>query len=69
MKRDPVCGTYVFPAQAVRLDYHGRTYYFCSRDCKHDFEDRPDEYAKDQPGVLEVHWGYGLLPFVRTEQG
>jgi YHS domain-containing protein len=45
MKRDPVCGMLIDPADALRLEYHGKTYYFCSHLCKHEFEDRPDEYA------------------------
>jgi YHS domain-containing protein len=46
MKRDPVCGIHIHPADALRLEYHGRTYYFCSHPCKRQFEDRPDEYAE-----------------------
>jgi YHS domain-containing protein len=45
MKRDPVCGMCIDPADALRLAYHGKTYYFCSHLCKREFEDRPDEYA------------------------
>jgi YHS domain-containing protein len=36
------------PADALRLAYHGKTYYFCSHACKREFEDRPEEYA-DHP--------------------
>jgi YHS domain-containing protein len=36
---------YIDPADALRLEYHGKTYYFCSHLCKREFEDRPDEYA------------------------
>jgi YHS domain-containing protein len=53
MKRDPVCGMRIDPADGLRLEYHGKTYYFCSHLCKHEFEDRPDEYAKHpSPTVL-----------------
>ena len=45
MKRDPVCGICIDPVDALRLEYHGKTYYFCSHLCKREFEDRPDEYA------------------------
>lgn len=51
MKRDRVCGTHIEPADALRLEYHGKTYYFCSHSCKHEFEDRPDEYA-DHPSSM-----------------
>ena len=46
MKRDLVCGRLIDSADALRLEYHGKTYYFCSDHCKHEFEDRPDEYAE-----------------------
>jgi YHS domain-containing protein len=46
MKRDLVCGVFIEPADALRLEYHGKTYYFCSHACKREFEDRPDEYAE-----------------------
>ena len=46
MKRDPVCGLLIDPADALRREYHGKSYYFCSELCKREFEDRPDEYAE-----------------------
>jgi Cu+-exporting ATPase len=46
MVRDPICGLILDPAHALRLEYHGLSYYFCSHDCKLNFEDRPEEYAK-----------------------
>jgi YHS domain-containing protein len=46
MKRDPVCWMLIDPVDALRLEYHGKTYYFCSHPCKREFEDRPDEYAE-----------------------
>ena len=52
MKRDPVCGMFIDPADALRLEYHGKTYYFCSRVCKREFEDRPDEYAKHPANMV-----------------
>jgi YHS domain-containing protein len=45
MKRDPVCGIHIDPADALQLEYHGRKYSFCSHSCKAEFEDRPEEYA------------------------
>jgi YHS domain-containing protein len=46
MIRDLVCGRLIYSADALWVEYHGETYYFCSDHCKHEFEDRPDEYAK-----------------------
>ena len=55
MERDLVCGMRIDSADAVRVEYHGKTYYFCSYSCKREFEDRPDEYAK-HPSSMVVSW-------------
>jgi Cu+-exporting ATPase len=45
--RDPVCGMEVdeksAPAKSV---YRGRTYYFCSKACRMQFDENPGKYAK-----------------------
>jgi YHS domain-containing protein len=42
---DPVCLMDVDPATARhRLEYNGRTYYFCAPSCKRDFEREPQAY-------------------------
>jgi len=42
---DPVCGRTVDEAQAAgHAPYAGQTYYFCSKDCKHAFEEDPRRY-------------------------
>jgi YHS domain-containing protein len=53
MKRDLVCGMLVDPANALWLEYHGKTYYFCSHLCKQEFEDRPDEYVEHPSTMLD----------------
>lgn len=43
---DPVCGMTLDPKDAVATAEHqGRTYYFCSEDCKETFLEAPDDYA------------------------
>jgi YHS domain-containing protein len=37
LARDPVCGTFVAPANALSLTSGGSTHYFCSEDCKSKF--------------------------------
>ena len=32
--RDPVCGTYVAPRNALSLTARGSTHYFCSEECR-----------------------------------
>lgn len=49
MKKDPVCGMDVDPKTAAgKSDYQGKTYYFCSRGCKRDFDKEPQRYVKSQ---------------------
>jgi YHS domain-containing protein len=38
--RDPVCGTYLAPAQALTLQASGETRYFCSEECRAAFRKR-----------------------------
>lgn len=40
MHRDPVCGTFVVPANAVRAQHGSRTEYFCSTHCRDEYRDR-----------------------------
>ncbi len=43
--RDPVCGMDVVPTQAAATSLHKeRTYYFCARTCKAQFDKDPDQY-------------------------
>jgi Cu+-exporting ATPase len=43
---DPVCGMSVDEQDAPeKLDYEGTTYYFCSTDCRQEFEANPEDYA------------------------
>ena len=40
---DPVCGMEISPARAVGKSQHkGKTYYFCSEQCKRDFDKNPE---------------------------
>jgi Cu+-exporting ATPase len=44
-EKDPVCGMTVEPdSAAATADYNGKTYYFCSVDCKEEFEEDPESY-------------------------
>ncbi len=42
---DPVCGKEVDEAHAAaKTRYAGQTYYFCSKECQHNFEQAPADY-------------------------
>ncbi len=42
MVKDPVCGMYMDPRLAVRLERRGEEWFFCSEECRRRFlKDRP----------------------------
>lgn len=44
--KDPVCGMMIEPSDAVgSSEYQGQQYYFCSDDCKSEFDASPSDYA------------------------
>ncbi|OGC01044.1 YHS domain-containing protein [candidate division KSB1 bacterium RBG_16_48_16] len=49
MTKDPVCGMMVDVKTApAKVEYKGRTFYFCSTGCKSFFQENPEKYAKDE---------------------
>jgi len=45
MAIDPVCGMEVDERSATdKVTHQGQTYYFCSKDCKDEFQADPEEY-------------------------
>ena len=47
MERDVVCGMQVDPAKAAATsEYNGKTYYFCAKVCKTNFDANPAQYTK-----------------------
>ena len=51
MQKDPVCGMSVDTNKAAGTSsYQGKTYYFCSQDCKKEFDEEPEQYTK-QKGI------------------
>jgi YHS domain-containing protein len=46
VSRDPVCKMQVDEQNAPKSDYKNNTYYFCSLDCKEQFDNNPDRYAQ-----------------------
>jgi Cu+-exporting ATPase len=50
MERDPVCGMSVDPGEAEDIStYQGRTYYFCSAECKTKFDQKPSQFTGSRP--------------------
>lgn len=44
--KDPVCGMTIDTNDAVgKSAYQGSTYYFCSSDCKTEFDESPADYS------------------------
>ncbi len=51
MAVDPVCGMEVDEKQAAATStYKGKTYYFCSRGCKVQFDKNPEKFLNAKPG-------------------
>jgi YHS domain-containing protein len=47
MAKDPVCGMEVDEQKAAaKINYQGKTYYFCSPGCKSAFEKEPEKYVQ-----------------------
>jgi len=38
---DPMCGKAVDPEKALQLHWEGKTYYFCSEECRRGFDQDP----------------------------
>jgi uncharacterized protein len=49
--RDPVCGMAVDRSKALTESFAGRTYYFCSEECRSAFRQEPSRYVVDRAGV------------------
>jgi YHS domain-containing protein len=47
MTTDPVCEMKVDERESeFQTQFAGKKYFFCSEDCKREFEERPDEYLE-----------------------
>jgi YHS domain-containing protein len=47
MTEDPVCGIKIDDKQAeFQTMFAGKKYFFCSDECRKEFEERPDEYVE-----------------------
>ena len=45
---DLVCGMELDPDRVEHnLEYRGQIYYFCSKNCKNNFEQNPEKYTAD----------------------
>ena len=44
--RDPICGMEVGENSKLKSSYKGKTYVFCSANCKQNFDKKPEKYAK-----------------------
>jgi uncharacterized protein len=51
---DPVCGMQVDRSRALQATHAGRTYFFCSEDCRSQFEADPDGYTRKAGPPVEA---------------
>jgi YHS domain-containing protein len=52
---DPVCGMKVDRSKALRAVHAGRTYFFCSEDCRSQFAADPAGYTQREPAAVGAH--------------
>ena len=58
MAKDPVCGMDVDEKTApAKSEHMGKTYYFCAPGCKKDFDENPEKYLKEEPGMPGMKHG------------
>jgi P-type Cu+ transporter len=48
MVMDPVCGMDVDETSSHRVSFHRRTYYFCSHECRVEFEESPNDFIDEE---------------------
>ena len=44
--KDIICGMEVGENSEFKSSYKGNTYVFCSANCKHNFDKKPENYAR-----------------------
>ena len=44
--RDPVCGADLDQGSVAKRDFEGKTYEFCSEECRDSFAENPDSFIK-----------------------
>ena len=44
--KDPVCGMQIMKGSALKSNFDGSIYYFCSQNCKENFDKNPESYVK-----------------------
>ena len=52
---DPVCGMKVDRTQALHAAYAGRTYHFCSENCRSQFQADPEAYTRKGASAAAAH--------------
>jgi len=56
MAQDPVCKMNIEESKSAgTVVYKGETYYFCSTNCKDNFEKEPEKYIKETGGHEHSH--------------
>jgi Cu+-exporting ATPase len=65
--KDPVCGMMVDPEKAAaKVEYAGKTYFFCSPRCKERFEKEPERFLAD-PGTAGMEHAQEAPPPASTQ--
>jgi len=55
MPKDPVCGMEISPQDAIKLEKDGKTFYFCSQNCKNKFLGKDEMKMDHKMHVAHKH--------------
>lgn len=66
MPRDPVCGMYCDPEHSLKAEVGGKTYYFCSEECKRTFLAPEEELRRMKRRVTVAMSGVLVLAVLRA---
>ncbi|MBC7361709.1 MAG: YHS domain-containing protein [Candidatus Aminicenantes bacterium] len=67
--KDPVCGMKMKAAEAkFKSEYAGKTYYFCSADCKAKFDQGPEKYVGQKDKEMSAGMKSGMQAGMKCEE-
>lgn len=52
MELDPVCGMHVDPRNALQSTHDGKSYYFCSEDCRAKWDADPEKHGSEKESAM-----------------
>ncbi len=60
--KDPICGMNIAKEKAIKIEYKGTAYYFCSQHCQEAFETNPGKNSGKQKVKAVLNYSFVYLP-------